>query len=111
MKSDRRNRRTEPDPKETPRQASARRTETPAARRESIEESLSRKIAAWARFHERCRRGGCRRNARCLEPGNCRVIRDRPPPTDEERLALGRRLREVLNAEMERRLAAGQVPK
>jgi hypothetical protein len=89
--------RMKPDPKEEAKLEHARRTMDSTAFRRFLNEGLARKIAGWARHHKECRHMGCRRNARCLKPGNCLVVRDRPPMTDEQRLALGRKVRAALD--------------
>lgn len=63
--------------------------------RAEVERQLLEKIVAWARFHERCPLGGCRRNARCLRDDDCRAVSSEPL-SDERRLQIGRHVRAAL---------------
>jgi hypothetical protein len=78
--------------------------------RQRTELSLARRIAVWSKRHERCRNAGCRRNVRCMDLADCRVLRELPPMTDEERLDLGRRLKEAMKSVMEERQRQGVWP-
>lgn len=70
--------------------------------REELNRELYRHIAAWAKLYENCPRAGCRRNGVCMRPDGCHAHSDRPM-SEEERLWMGKLVREALNAHMESR--------
>jgi hypothetical protein len=45
---------------------------------EEIDRDAYRRISAWAKLWEDCTLAGCRRNARCLHEGACRMHTDKP---------------------------------
>jgi hypothetical protein len=69
--------------------------------REAIERDLTRRVIEWAETWRKCPRKGCRRNAVCLDPDDCRGMGRGAPTewTDQDR----KTIRAALNQELARR--------